>query len=134
MDTYWGKLKRDSQHKQEEIFDWVVHLKHLQVVLQKFDPAAASNEEIMIRYFLEGLKPSVRAKLDAWGRDLDSWEEVVEKAIIIEVKAILQSSSSTRNMDLRCFRGNKPAKKEEKNSDKKNKSTNSAPADTSSWK
>ena len=72
--------------------------------------------------------------MNARGRDLDSWEEVIEKAINTEVKALLQSSASTRDMDSRCSRGNKPARKEEKDSSGKNKSTDSIPADTSSEK
>ena len=83
----------------------------------------------MIRYFREGLRPSVRAQLDAQGGDLDSWEEAVKKAVNAKAKALLQSFFSTRDMDSRCFRGNRLAKKEEKDSSRKNKSNNSAPAD-----
>ena len=46
---------------------------------------------------------------------------------------MLQSSFNTRNMDSRCPQGNRPVKKGERDS-RKNKSTNSAPADTSSKK
>ena len=88
----------------------------------------------MIRYFREGLRPSVRAKLDTRGRNLDSWEEAVEKAVNVKAKASLQSSSITRNIDSRCPQGNKPAKKEEKDLGRKNKSTDSPSADTSSGK
>ena len=88
----------------------------------------------MIRYFREGLRPSVRAQLDARGRDLDSWEEAVEKAVNAEAKALLQSSSSTHDMDSRYPQENRPAEKEEKNSGGKNKSTDSAPADVPSGK
>ena len=88
----------------------------------------------MIRCFLEGLKPSVWAQMDTRGRDLNSWEEAVEKAVNAEAKAMLQSSASTRDMDSRCPRGNRPARKEEKDSGGKNKSTDSASADTSSGK
>ena len=88
----------------------------------------------MIRCFLEGLKPSVRAQMDARSRDLNSWEEAVEKAVNAKAKAMLQSSASTRDMDSRCLRGNRPARKEEKDSDGKNKSTDSALADTPSGK
>ena len=86
----------------------------------------------MIRCFRKDLRPSIRAELDARGRDLDSWEEAVEKAVNAEAKALLQSSASTRDMDSRCPRGNRPARKEEK--DSKNKSADSASADTSSGK
>ena len=85
----------------------------------------------MIWYFRKSLRPSIRAQLDTRGRDLDSWEEAVEKAVNAEAKTMLQSSSSTRDMDSRCPRGNR--KKDKKDSGK-NKSTNSAFADTSSGK
>ena len=57
----------------------------------------------------------------------------MEKAVNIKAKVILQSSSSSRDMDSGCPRGNKPVKKEEKDFEKK-KSTNSIPADSSSRK
>ena len=88
----------------------------------------------MIECFLEGLRPFVRAQLDAQSRDLESCKEAVEKAVNAEAKAIFQSSFSTCDMDSRCSQGNKPTKKEEKNSDGKNKSINSAPADISNGK
>ena len=88
----------------------------------------------MIRYFQEGLRPFIRAQLDARGRDLDSWKKAVEKAVNAGAKALLQSPASTRNIDSRCPRGNRPAKKEEKDSGGKNKSTNSTPVDTSNGK
>ena len=88
----------------------------------------------MIQYFLEGLKPSVRTQINIQSRDLGSWEEAVEKAFNAEVKAMLQSFSTTRNMDSRSPRGIRPARKEEKDSGGKNKSTNSAFANTSSGK
>ena len=72
----------------------------------------------MIRYFLEGLRHFIRAQLDIWGRDLDSWEEVVEKAVNAEAKVMLLSSSSTRDMDSKCLQMNRPEKKEEKDSEK----------------
>ena len=72
----------------------------------------------MIRYIQKGLKPSIWAQLDAASRDLDSWKEAVEKAVNAKAKALLQSSSNTREMDSRYPRGSRPAKKEEKNSEK----------------
>ena len=88
----------------------------------------------MIRYFREGLRPSVWAQLDTRGRNHNSWEEAVEKAINVEAKALLQSSASIRDMDSQCPRGNRPARKEEKDSGGKNKSTDSPSADTPSGK
>ena len=82
----------------------------------------------MIRYFREGLRPSIRAQLDARGRELDSWEEVVEKAVDVEAKALLEIPSGTQKIDAKCLWGYKPAKKEDKDSGK-NKSVDILPAD-----
>ena len=60
VDSYWGKIKKDFQYQLEEVFDWTAHLEHLQVVLQEFDPVAAPNNDILIRYFWEDLKPFIR--------------------------------------------------------------------------
>ena len=89
MDTYWGKLKRDSQYQQEEVLDWTAHLEHLQAVLREFDPNAAPTGRIMIRCFLKGMKLSVQAQIDTQSRDLNSWEEAVEKAVNAKAKAML---------------------------------------------
>ena len=42
------------------------------------------------------------------GRELDSWDELVEKAINAEAKVSLQPTSIIREMDQRCPRGNRP--------------------------
>ena len=68
-----------------------------------------SEEPGLIRFFREELKPSVKAQMEQRGRELDSWEELVEKAINAEAKASLQPPSILREMDQRCQRGNRPA-------------------------
>ena len=134
MDAYWGKIKKDSQYQLEEVLDWAAYLEHLQAVLREFDPAATLNKETMIRYFQEHLSPSVRTQLDTQGRNQDSWEEVVEKAVNAEAKALLQSSSSICDLDSQYPHENRPTRKEEKDSGGKNKSTDSPSTDTSSRK
>ena len=114
------------------MLDWAAHLEHLLAVFREFDPAATPNKEIIIRYFREGLRPSIRAQLDTRGQDLDSWEEAVEKAVNAKAKTMLQSSSSTQDMDSTCLWENR--KKDEKDFGGKNKSTDSASTDTSSGK
>ena len=64
VNSIWKKLKKDSQYQLEEIYDWASHLKHLQSILIEFDPIAAPTEFTMVRYFEEGLKPSIKAKID----------------------------------------------------------------------
>ena len=85
-------------------------MEHLQAILREFDSVAAPNDDSLIRYFREGLRPSIRAQLDARGRDLDSWDEVVEKIVDAEAKASLQLYSRTREMDSKCPQGERPVK------------------------
>lgn len=71
--------------------------------------------------------------MDAQSREFDSWEEVVKKAINVEAKTLLQPPSNTWEKDSSCLQGNKPAKKEKKDS-KKTKSIDTPSADVSSDK
>ncbi len=115
MDSYWTKIIRDSQYQQEEVLDWAAHLEHLQVMLKEFDPTNASNETTLIRYFREGLRPSIRAQLDYWGRDLDGCEKVVKKADDVEAKANLQPPFYVSDNDTRCPKSHRPSAKKDKN-------------------
>ena len=134
VDSYWAKIKRDSQYQQEDVLDWAAHLEHLQAVLREFDSVAAPNKDTMIRYFREGLRPSIRAQLDIKDRELDFWDEVVDKTVDAEAKASLQALSGTREMDSRYPRGQRLTKKEDKDSRdyEKNKSSQNPPTNTSS--
>lgn len=89
MDTICSRVKRDSQFQQEGVQDWASHLEHLQPILIEFDADGAPEESDLIRFFREGLKPLVKAQMEQRGRELDSWEEIVEKAIDAEAKASL---------------------------------------------
>ena len=109
VDATWSRIKRDSQYQQEEAQDWASHLEHLQSILLEFDDEGAPEESDLIRFFREGLKPSIKAQMEQRGRELDSWEELVEKAIDAEAKASLQPQSILREMDQRCPHGNRPA-------------------------
>ncbi len=80
-------------------------------MLKEFDPSGAPNETTLICYFREGLRPSIRAQLDHRGRDLDGWEEVVEKAGDAEAKANLQPPFYVRDIDTRCLKGHRPSSK-----------------------
>ena len=72
VNSYWTKIKKDSKYQQEDVLDWAAYLEHLQAVLREFDSVAAPNKDTMIRYFREGLRPSIRAQLDIKDQDLDS--------------------------------------------------------------
>ena len=71
----------------------------------EFDPAAAPTESTMVRYFEEGLKPSIKAEMDQDATHLDDYEELVAKAVRAEAKAGLQPSSYIRETDIQVLRG-----------------------------
>ena len=114
VDSYWEKIKRDFEYQLEEILKLTSYLEHVQAVFQKFDPTVTPNKETLIQYFRKGLKPSSWAQLDARGRELDSWEVAVEKAVNAEAKILLQPRCGSREIDSRCFGGNRLTKKEKK--------------------
>ena len=59
----------------------------------------------MVRYFEEGLKPSIQAKMDQDATHMDNYEELVLKAVRAEAKAGLRPSSYMREADLQVLRG-----------------------------
>ena len=85
--------------------DWAAHLEYLQSILIEFDSECAPEEGTMIRYFREGLRPSVRVEMEQRGRELDSFEELVEKAVDAEAKAALRPRSYARETDQHCLQG-----------------------------
>lgn len=64
---------------------------------------------------------------------MNFWEEIIEKVINAEAKALLQIPTGARKINLKYFQENRPVKKEEKNSGR-TKSTNTLSNDVSSNK
>ena len=104
-----SKFRWDSQYQAESILDWAVHLEHLQSILLEYDPVGAPTKPIMLRYFREGLKPSVLAKLEHQDLELESFDPIVKKAVDAEANSALQPHFSTKKIDQNCPRGNRPA-------------------------
>ena len=63
----------------------------------------------MLKYFREGLKPSILAELEHQDLELQSFNQIVKKAVDAETKSALCLRSSTKEMDQHCPRGNQPA-------------------------
>lgn len=97
VDSIWSRVKQDSQYQQEGVQDWAFHLEHLQAILIEFDADGAPEKSDLIRSFREGPKPSIKAQMEQRGRELDSWDELVEKAINAEAKTSLQPSPILRS-------------------------------------
>ena len=56
-------------------------------------------ESTMVKYFQDGLKPSIKAKIDQNAFHLNDYEELVAKAVRVEAKAGLQLSSYIQEID-----------------------------------
>ena len=109
IDSICKKVKRDSQYQDKSVQNRATHLEYLQSILIKFDPECASKEGTMIRYFREGLCPSVRVEIEQRGRELDSFEEIVEKTVDAKAKAALRPRFYACKTDQHCLRGSRPA-------------------------
>ena len=63
----------------------------------------------MVRYFEEGLKPSIKAEIDQDASYLDNYEELVAKAVRVEAKTGLWPSSYVQETDQQVPQKNRPA-------------------------
>ena len=63
----------------------------------------------MLRYFWKSLKPFILAELEHRDLELESFDQMVKKAVDAEAKSALRPRSSTKEMDQHCPRGNRPA-------------------------
>ena len=75
----------------------------------EFDPAAGPTKSRMIRYFEEGLKPSIKAEINQDATHLADYEELVAKAVKAKTKAGLRLSSYIQETDIQVLRENRPA-------------------------
>ena len=62
----------------------------------------------MICYFQEDLKPSIKVKMEQQDRESTNIEEMVQRAVNVEAKAGLKSSTIVRELDARCPKGHRP--------------------------
>ena len=81
------------------MLDLASYLEHLQFILMEFDADGIPGEPTIISHFREGLKPSIRAEIEQRGRKLDSFEELVQKAVDNKTKTALRPSSTTCETD-----------------------------------
>ena len=109
VDSIWKKVKRDFQYYNKSIQDWAAHLEYLQSILIKFDPEYAPEKDIMIWHFRDGLRLSMRVEMEQGSQELDSFEELVEKAVNAEAKAVLRPHSYARKTDQHRLRGSRPS-------------------------
>ena len=58
----------------------------------EYDPAAAPTKSIMVKYFEESLKLSIKAEIDQNAIHLDNYKKLVVKAVRAKAKADQQLS------------------------------------------
>ena len=63
----------------------------------------------MICYFRESFKPSIKVKMEQQDRESMDFEEIVQKAVNVEAKAGLRSSTMVWESDARCPKGHRPS-------------------------
>ena len=109
IDSIWSKFRRNSQFQLEETRDWASHFQHLQSILSEFDPIWTPNKLTMICYFRENLKPSIKVEMEQQNREFMNFEEMVQRAVNVKVKAGLRSSILIWDSDARCPQGHRPS-------------------------
>ena len=63
----------------------------------------------MLKYFREGLWPSILAELQNKDHELENFFQIVKKAVAAEAKANLRSRAITKDMDQHCPQGSRSA-------------------------
>ena len=74
----------------------------------EFDASGALKKFIFIQIFQDWFKPLIAAQMEQCGREKDTWEELVEKAIEAEAKVSLLLSLFIQDIDQRYLQGNRP--------------------------
>ena len=89
--------------------EWAAQLKYLQSILLEFDVEWASVKGKMICYFRKDLKLSVRAEIELRGQELNNFEELMQKAVNVEAKAVFWPCSYICNTNQYCLWDSFPA-------------------------
>lgn len=82
-------------------------------MLKEFDSVVASNKEILIWCFCEGLRPLIQAQINSQHQELNFWDKVLDKPIDVKSKAELQSLTSICEMDACYWKSQRLDKKKE---------------------
>ena len=91
------------------MLDRASHLKYLQSISIEFDVDGAPGEPTIIRYFREGLKPSIRAEMEQYDHKLDSFKDTIQKTVDAKAKAVLRSHFAAHKTDQHYPQGTRPA-------------------------
>ena len=81
------------------MLDWAANPEHLQSILLKYNPVGASTKPTMLKSFQKDLKPFVLAELEYRDLELESFDQMVKKAVNAKAKLAFQPWTSTKEMD-----------------------------------
>lgn len=112
----------DSQYQLEKIIDWAAYLEHFQAVFKEFNTNAAHSNNLLISYFQDGLRPSIRAQINEHDKNLENWPEVIKWAIDVKTKAGQQLFCLLRESNTHCLQSHRQIK-DKKSKDQKNSET-----------
>ena len=107
--SIYSKFRQNSQNQVKSVLNWAAHIEHLQSMLLEYDPVGAPTKLTMLKYFWEGLKPSVLAELAHRDLELESFDQMVKKVVNTKAKSALQPCFSTEEIDQNCPQGNQLA-------------------------
>ena len=68
------------------MLDWAAHLEHLQSILLEYELVGAPTKPTMLRYFRKSLKPFVLAEVEHQNLELESFHQMVKKAVDAKAK------------------------------------------------
>ena len=84
------------------MLEWAAYLEPLQSILLDYDPVRAPTEPTMLRYFQEGLRPSILAELQNKDLELESFVQIVKKAVVAKAKASPRPWATAWDIDQQC--------------------------------
>ena len=108
VDSIWSMFRKESQYKLKEAWDYASYLQYLLLILVEFGTIGALIKPIILCYFQESLKLSIKVKIEKQDQALISFEELVQRAVNAEVKAGLRSSIIIRDSDAHYVKGHCP--------------------------
>ena len=81
------------------MLEWAAHFKYLQSILLEYDLIKVLAKLTILKYFWKGLKPSILAELQNEDFKLESFVQIVKKAVITKAKASLRPWATAWDID-----------------------------------
>ena len=96
VNSIYSKFRQNSQYQAESVLDWTAHLKYIQSILLEYNPVGAPTKLTILRYFRESLQLSVLAELKHRDLNLESFDQMVKKAVNTKAKSAPRPCTSIK--------------------------------------